>query len=164
MWSLKLLKECGLIVSERQGQRAVHSLADDNIITLISIIHSIAIRNLPEIDRLLASRYPDRPPEEIRPEQLSEYLERGNTKVFDLRPSEEYETGHVPGAVSANRESLQQVEESDGDEVCIIYCRNKYCLSLTTAEKILRSKGYQVKHLTGGFPSWRMSRKKTLQA
>lgn len=154
---LKLLKECGLIVSDRQGQRVIYSLADDSVITLISIIHSIAVRNLPEIDRLLASRFSDQPTEMIGPDELSGYLGRDKIRIFDLRPQEEYNTAHVPGAVSVNPESLRQLDKAKKGEACIIYCRDEFCLSLVAAENLLRPKGYRVKRLSGGFPTWRVS-------
>ena len=154
---LKLLRECGLIVNDRQGQRMIYSLADDSVVTLISILHSIAVRNLPEMDRLLASRFPDRPTEEIGHDELAGYLGQKNVRVFDLRPREEYASGHVPGAVSANPESLRKLDDAGKDEVCVVYCRGPFCMSPSVAEGILRPKGYVVKRLAGGFPAWRVS-------
>jgi DNA-binding transcriptional ArsR family regulator len=153
---LKQLRECGLIVCDRQGQRMVYSLADDSVVTLISTLHGIAVRNLPEMDRLLASRFPDQPADEIGPEELAGYLGRKDVKIFDLRPPEEYATGHVPGALSADSESLDLLDDAAEDELCIVYCRGPFCMSPTVAEGILRSKGYTVKRLAGGYPAWRV--------
>jgi len=157
---LKLLRECGLISSDRQGQRIIYTLADDSVVTMIAILHSIAVRNLPEMDRLLASRFPDEPMEEVDPDDLAEYFGRDDVLIFDLRPMEEYEAGHVPGAVSANPDTLRLLGDAEGEMLCIVYCRGKFCLFPTVAEGILRPKGYAVKRLAGGFPAWRVSGKK----
>lgn len=158
---LKLLRECGLIDKDRQGQRIIYHLIDDSVITLISIMHSIAVRNLPEMDRLLASRFQDGVADEIDAEELSGYLVRKDATVFDLRPKDEYDSAHIPGAVSATPDFLHSLGEAGENELCIIYCRDKFCLSLTVAENILLPKGYVVKRLDGGFPSWRVSGKET---
>lgn len=158
---LKLLRECGLIENDRQGQRIIYSLIDDSVITLISIMHAIAVRNLPEMDRLLAARAPDQPSDEINPDELSGYLGKDNVTVFDLRPRDEYDSSHVPGAVWATSEFLETLDDAEEDELCIVYCRDRFCRSQTVAENILRPKGFAVKRLAGGFPAWRVSGKET---
>lgn len=154
---LKLLRDCGLIVSRREGQRMVYSLADDSVVTLISIMHSIAMRNLPEMDRLLATWFPpDRPIDEIGIEEAAELINREDVLVYDHRPEEEYRAGHLPGAQLVTPEVLEQLPDADGDALCILYCRGQFCLFPIMAERILRPKGYRVKRLVGGFPAWRI--------
>lgn len=157
---LKLLRECGLISSRREGQRVIHTLADDSIVSLIAILHSIAMKNLPELDRLLADVFlPDETPEEITPNALEGILDKDHVRVFDLRPREEYEAGHVPGAEFATLEILEELPDAGNGALCVVYCRGNFCLFPTLAARVLVAKGYVVKRLSGGFPAWRISKK-----
>jgi len=47
--------------------------------------------------------------EQIAADELEARLAKGNVVVLDVRPEPEYRAGHIPGALSAPLESLEQV-------------------------------------------------------
>lgn len=157
---LKLLRQCGLVLRRRQGQHAFYKLADDSVVIMIDILHKVAVDNLPELDRLLAERFPsDEQVEEITPDELERLCAKESCLILDLRTRPEYEAGHVPGAVHAERESFGEFAETDAGKTCIVYCRGRYCLLPLIAARALEPKGYHVKRLAGGFPAWRVADK-----
>ncbi|TIH12827.1 ArsR family transcriptional regulator [Marinifilum sp. JC120] len=157
---LKLLRQCGLISRRREGQYAFYSLADDSVVTMIDILHRVAVDNLPELDRILADRFPpDEQVEEITPDDAEDLCAQEQCLILDMRPISEYSAGHVPGAVHMEKEALEDFPSADSNSQCIVYCRGRYCLIPLMAARVLGPKGYQVKRLAGGFPAWRVAGK-----
>lgn len=154
---LRLLRQCGLIKSRQSGQRVIYRLADDSVVSMISILHSVAVNNLPELDRLLAERFPSgNNVHLLGPEAMADVLREESPQVFDLRPKLEFNSGHIPGAVLADLDSLQKLPDAAPEKRCIVYCRSRYCLLPLKAADVLAPKGYVVNLLEGGFPAWRI--------
>jgi ArsR family transcriptional regulator len=76
--------------------------------------------------------------------------------VIDARPVEEYEAGHIPGALSIPVPELERRfrEIPKGREV-IAYCRGPYCVYSLDAVTQLRKRGYRARRAADGFPAWR---------
>ena len=66
----------------------------------------------------------------------------GDVTVVDVRPPEEYEAGHIPGALSVPVAELKRRlrEIPKGREV-IAYCRGRYCVYSLEAVTLLRKQG-----------------------
>ncbi len=58
---------------------------------------------------------------EVTPEEVKEKVERGDVQVVDTRQPEDYEAGHIPGAINIPLNDLpKRVEEVDwGDDVVV---------------------------------------------
>ena len=76
--------------------------------------------------------------------------------VVDVRPAEEYEAGHIPGALSLPVSELKRRlrEIPKGKEV-IAYCRGRYCVYSLEAVTLLRKHGYDARRAHEGLPDWR---------
>ena len=73
-----------------------------------------------------------------------------------MRPREEYEAGHIAGALSIPLSSLEQrISEIPADGEVVAYCRGPYCVLAAEAVKILRRRGYKAFRLEEGYPEWR---------
>jgi len=76
--------------------------------------------------------------------------------VIDVRPPEEYEAGHVAGAVSIPLEELtSRLAEIPRDAEVVAYCRGPFCVLAPEALDILREAGILARRLDGGLPEWR---------
>ena len=83
---------------------------------------------------------------------LPEYLADPNTVVLDCRTPEEWELGHVEGAVLLPVDELRErYRELSKSKTYVVYCGTGY--RSYNACRFLRSKGYRVKNLGGG---WRL--------
>jgi rhodanese-related sulfurtransferase len=75
--------------------------------------------------------------------------------VLDVRPAEEYNAGHVPGAVSIPLQELEhRLRELPRDQEIVAYCRGPYCAYAPEAARMLRSRGFQARNLEEGLPEW----------
>lgn len=88
-------------------------------------------------------------------EALKEYLDREDSLLIDLREQEDYEKGHLPGAVWADWEMIEDniedvLSEKRKDVAHIILYCDRGNISLITARDLARH-GYPVISLGGGY-------------
>ena len=88
-------------------------------------------------------------------ETLKEYMQRDDCILLDLREKADYEQGHLPGAVYADWETLEQnidtILEQQEKEIraIVLYC-DRGNISLIVARDLVR-KGYPAISVGGGF-------------
>ena len=89
--------------------------------------------------------------------ELLERVRLGTTIVVDLRPAEEYEAGHVGGALSIPLDELEArlAELRLGIELAA-YCRGPFCALAPQGVSLLRSAGSRDRRLEEEFPEWRI--------
>jgi rhodanese-related sulfurtransferase len=76
--------------------------------------------------------------------------------VLDVRPPEEYASGHVPGAVNVPLKELEErLKELPHEQEIVAYCRGPHCVLAFEAVARLREQGFQARRLEDGFPEWR---------
>ena len=88
--------------------------------------------------------------------RLTGRIERGEVVLLDVRPKEEYDAGHIPGARSAPLEAVDSLSDSlpKGVEV-VAYCRGPFCTWADAAVARLRRKGIPARHMAHGVHEWR---------
>ncbi|HVG75500.1 MAG TPA: rhodanese-like domain-containing protein, partial [Thermoleophilaceae bacterium] len=95
--------------------------------------------------------------EEVDPAEVSEHLGNGVT-LIDVRESEEWDRGHIPGAKHVPRgylESRIEGAQPDRDARIVLYCASgqRSALAAHTLEGLL---GYtNVASMTGGITLWK---------
>jgi rhodanese-related sulfurtransferase len=75
-------------------------------------------------------------------------------RIVDVREPEDYEQGHIPGAINLPRQKWDSYEGLSHDCLNVLYCYNIVCHLATTAAVVFASKGYPVMELEGGFETW----------
>lgn len=91
-------------------------------------------------------------------EMLEEYLKRSDILLLDLRSKDEYNKEHIPNAIWANWETLEETIPSYlatlpfQPKWIILYCDHGNT-SLLTARDLARN-GYPVISLNGGYAYW----------
>ncbi|MQA06734.1 MAG: metalloregulator ArsR/SmtB family transcription factor [Streptosporangiales bacterium] len=153
---LQHLRRSGLVTRRKSGKRVVYAVADIEVLTLINTVRQLAERNLAEMDRLVRTYYSGRDLlEPVTRDELMARLREGSVVVLDVRDTDEYAAGHVPGAINIPiaelRERLDEVPM--GHEV-VAYCRGLYCVYSYDALDILRPHGTTARRLDGGFAGW----------
>jgi len=87
---------------------------------------------------------------------LLELVRKGAVTVLDVRPVEEYNAGHIPGALSIPLKELKQhLVELTRDQDIVAYCRGPYCVLSIQAVEMLRAKGFQAVRLEEGIQDLR---------
>ena len=108
--------------------------------------------------------------ENIRPEDIFRQKGNGSGLLIDLRNREEYEKGHIPGAICMPYEELRgnlnslrrwaaQCQRRFGRYAIILYC-DRGNTSLRAARD-LNNMNFQVKSVYGGFSSYKGPKVKT---
>jgi ArsR family transcriptional regulator len=154
---LQQLRRAGLVASRRDGKFVLYRLADETVLGLIAALSGIAERNLAEVDRIRRSYFDDRDSmEPVSREELLQRTRAGLVTVLDVRPADEFEVGHVPGAVNIPLGDLEaRLTELDSDHEIVAYCRGPWCVLSFEAVAALRARGFKVRRLADGLPEWR---------
>jgi len=154
---LHVLREGGLVRSRRQGVQIFYRLSDDEIPSMLACLWRVGERHIAEVELIVQRHFSS--DDGLRPvdhRELAELLRSGEGLVIDVRPPEEYEAGHIPGAVNVPLEALPRrlAELPRGKEI-VAYCRGPYCMLAVEAVRRLRKRGYSARRLEDGFPEWK---------
>ncbi len=151
------MRRAGLVTNRRDGKFVYYRLADDTVLNLLAVLRRIAEQNVAEVERVVRSYFHDR--DSLAPISREELLARsraGEVIVLDVRPSDEFALGHLPGAVNVPLRELEaRLAELDPAHEVVAYCRGPYCVLSYEAVAALRARGFKVRRLEDGLPEWR---------
>jgi len=78
--------------------------------------------------------------------------------LVDVRPTEEFEAGHIDGARSIPIDELEQrLAELPPDREVVAYCRGPFCAYAHDAVRRLQAAGRPARRLQDGWPEWRLA-------
>ncbi|MFG1343011.1 ArsR/SmtB family transcription factor [Xanthobacter autotrophicus] len=154
---LQQLRRAGLLDARRDGKFVLYRLVDDGVVQLMSVLRQTAERNIATVGALLARYFDGRDGlEPVGRADLVDRAQAGLVTVIDVRPREEFDLGHVPGAVSVPLEELDaRLAEFDPAMEIVAYCRGAYCLLAVEAVARLRARGFSARRMEDGMPEWR---------
>jgi rhodanese-related sulfurtransferase/biotin operon repressor len=154
---LQHLRRAGLVTARRRAKFVLYRLADDAVLTMLSGIHKVAERNVGEVERILRSYFEAR--DELEPvsrAELQRRMQQGLVTVLDVRPEDEFELGHLPGARNIPLSQLKRrLAKLDRKTEIVAYCRGPYCILAFEAVALLRQRGFLVHRLQDGYPEWK---------
>jgi len=154
---LQALRQAGLVNARKEGLRVFYSLAGDDVSLLLAALRGVAEHRAAEVAGLVQAWLAHR--DELEPVPARELLERaknGLVTVLDVRPAEEYASGHLPGAINVPMERLEgYLSKLPKKREVVAYCRGPYCLMSFDAVAKLRKRGFKARRLENGFPEWR---------
>jgi len=155
---LQQLRQTGLATNRKEGHKVYYRLSGMDVSALLGSFREVAERHLADVDRLVDDYLKTK--DSLEPIPASELLERareGLVTVLDVRPREEYASGHLPGAINIPLGELeQQLDELDPDHEVVAYCRGPHCVLAFDAVAKLREKGINARRLDGGLPEWKL--------
>lgn len=154
---LQVLRGVSLVDAEKAGSFVTYRLAGPEVAELLVGIRTVAETQIAEVERVTRQFLEGREGmERIDQKTLVERVRRGEVTLLDVRPSEEYQTGHIPGAISMPLSELKKhLDTLPKDGVIVAYCRGPYCVLAMEAVGILTAKGFQSARLEDGVQDWR---------
>jgi rhodanese-related sulfurtransferase len=154
---LQALHAAGVVERRREGTRVRYALAGDDLLELWSALQSVSQNRIAEVERA-AGEYLGDPVEAIARRELEARLRKGDLVLLDVRPEEEFEAGHIDGAVSIPIGELAErlAELPEGAEI-VAYCRGPLCAYAHEAVRQLRRAGRSARRLEGGWPDWKLA-------
>lgn len=154
---LQVMRQSGLVKARKEGQYVSYSIVDDEVVRLLASMRKLAETHLAEVERLVRTYLTVK--DELEPIPRAELLDRarrGLVTVMDVRPQEEYVSGHIPGAINLPIKDLEQrLRDLPHDQEIVAYCRGPHCVLAYEAVERLRQAGFQARRLQDGFPEWR---------
>jgi rhodanese-related sulfurtransferase/DNA-binding transcriptional ArsR family regulator len=154
---LQVLEAARLVEARRNGRFVLYSLADALVCDFFRAYRVLGEDRLAEIEqiqrRFLAGLG------ELSPMDRETLLQRVQTReviVIDVRPAEEYQTGHIPGALGIPVKDLRRrLAELPRNKDIVAYCRGPYCVLAVDAVRLLRSRGRRAFRLDASVHDWR---------
>lgn len=153
---LQTLKQAGLVTATRNGRSMIYEVTGPDVIELLLLLQKIAKDRFAEIDRLVDTYLHSK--DDLDALSVNEVLTRarkGEVVILDVRPSEEYASGHLKGALNLTIEELEErLADLPKDKTIVAYCRGTYCILSFDAVKTLRERGYDARRVADGIPEW----------
>ncbi|ATY83884.1 ArsR family transcriptional regulator [Kyrpidia spormannii] len=156
---LQTLLEARLVKFYKRGNYSMYRLSDERVLDLLLKVEEVGEWLYRAIETERESWI--HPLDSSRPlsaEELDTLVKDPDVVVLDVRPRDEYEFDHIPGAWSVPLEELEQkMAELPKDKQIVAYCRGRYCLFAAEAVQILRRHGYRAIRVEQGVREWRRS-------
>ncbi len=94
---------------------------------------------------------------EIEPAEADALRQRGQVTLIDVRETDEWDQGYIPGASHVSRSYLEQQIDAavpDHDAPVVLYCAGG--IRSLFAGQVMRAMGYaNVRSMSGGFQAWK---------
>jgi ArsR family transcriptional regulator len=156
---LQVLRRAGFVRSRRDGKRILYRLGDGPVMDLLGALRRYAEHSRAEVQGIVSAYFTRLDSlEPVSRESLLGRLEDGSVLLLDVRPQDEFNLGHLPGALNIPFAELERrLAELPRDTRIVAYCRGPYCVLSFEAVAALRAKGYDIRRLEDGFPEWKAS-------
>lgn len=159
---LQTLNRAGLVSKRRERSSIYYRLSGDDVAELYTAAKQVALNRYPRLRKEL-NAYMGQPRAQgpvIDPAAVTSQM-----FVIDVRPVEEYRSGHFPGAVSFPLAELdERISDLPADREIIVYCRGELCRLAREAAVLLREHGLDAKAMDEGVVEWRASKEIDLGA
>lgn len=147
-YHLQKLRSVNLVSRIPLGRRAVYSVKKANIGALWKALRAID-------DERGVGGFGSGTDWALTRDELERLVKSEGVTLLDVRPSEEYETGHMPGAVNIPLEDLHiRLDELPRDRPVVAYCRGPCCLMASKAVELLAARGYDTVRYADGMIEW----------
>lgn len=154
---LRVLRQARLVETRREGTYVYYRLADGDVSRFVRDLQHLGRRRLAEVEQVAQLYIEGR--DELEPVTLTELrklVRERQVTILDVRPREEYEAGHIPGAVSIPVAELKRrIGDLHKRREIIAYCRGPYCVFALEAVTLLRKQGFRARRAEEGLPEWR---------
>ncbi len=153
---LQVLRGTRLVEAEKAGTYVTYRLADPLVVAFVLQLRKLAQARLTEIDRVNRDYLEQRGAlEGVDDGELLRRVKAGEVTVIDVRPREEFDAGHIPGALSIPLAQLKKrLRDLPKGRDVVAYCRGPYCVMALDAVEVLRSKGFRAHRLEHGVVEW----------
>jgi rhodanese-related sulfurtransferase len=155
---LQVLKASNLVAVRRQGNFIHYRLPDDQIYNSLQTIRQLGISRKAEMAKVVKDyREAKNSLEVLTMEELLDRMKAKNVILLDVRPADEFEKGHIPGAINMPVSELaKKLKKLPKNKQYIAYCRGPFCVFADEAIHLLTRNGFRAKRLEQGFSDWKV--------
>jgi rhodanese-related sulfurtransferase len=153
---LRELQAARLVETTKDGRYVVYRLADALVSDFFRRFRLLAENRLAELEQIRRRFFSE--DEQVNPVDRKTLLERVRQKkaiVIDVRPTNEYRTAHIAGALPIPLEQLKKhLSELPRNKEVVAYCRGPFCVLAKEAVEVLRSNGFRASRLEDSVHDW----------
>ena len=154
---LQALHAAGLVTRTREGTSVRYALAGTESLHAWLALRDASAGRLAEVERA-ARQYLGDDVAAVGRDELLDRLRRGDVVLVDVRPSDEFQAGHIEGARSIPIDELEErLGELPRDQEVVAYCRGPFCAYAHEAVRTLQAAGLRARRLQDGWPEWRLA-------
>ncbi len=155
---LQVLKNNNIVKARKEKQYVFYSIINDEFLSLYQHVIKYAVQEIAELEKTLnRQREDNNASNAVSLGELETMLQNKDVLLMDVRPTIEYEFGHITGASSVPmNELMDKLKSLSKNKEIIAYCRGPFCVLADEAVKILSEQGYNVRRLDEGYPEWKM--------
>ena len=155
---LQVLKNNNIVKARKEKQYVYYSLINDDFLSVYQHVIRYASHEIAELEKIMNRQREDNNAQKaVSLEELEGMIEDESVLLMDVRPSVEYEFGHITGAISVPMNELMvNLKNIAKEKEIIAYCRGPFCVLADEVAKLLKEQGYQVRRLDEGYPEWKM--------
>ncbi len=153
---LRKLLTARLLTAEKRGLYVTYRPSGNDIGSFWERLLDLAHNHLVDLQRLVKADLNEtdlyQSAERVT---LMAKMRRDEVALIDVRPVEEYKSGHIPGAISVPLENLEEMLPSlPWNRQIVLYGRGPFCNISLMAMKIIRRHNRKAKCLTDGILQW----------
>jgi rhodanese-related sulfurtransferase/DNA-binding transcriptional ArsR family regulator len=154
---LQALHSAGMVTRAREGTSVRYALAGTDALSLWLALRDLSVARLAEVERA-ARDYLGPDVDAIGSDELLARMRAGDVVLIDVRPREEFDAGHIDGALSIPLEELEQrLADLPEDRDIVAYCRGPFCAYAREAVSLLHATGHAAQRLDEGWPEWQLA-------
>ena len=153
---LKELKSARLVESRKDGKYVYYRIADPSVARFWIKLRTFGHERITEIQNITqrALAGPEAL-EQMDRRTLLAKAKRGDVIIIDVRPFDEYESGHLPFAISIPAsEVVKHLKTLSKKKEVVAYCRGPYCFLAKEAVETLRKNGFKAYNLKDSVHDW----------
>lgn len=156
---LQQLRQAGLVETRKDGQRVFYRLSGSDVVSLLDAVRRVADRHLTDVSNLVETYLTSKDNMEPVPnDELMKRVKQGDVTILDVRPPDEYEAGHLPGAINVPLHELpEHLSQLNTGKEIVAYCRGPYCVLSYDAVALLRESGVRARRMQEGYPEWKLA-------
>lgn len=153
---LRVLRGAGLVRSTKKRQFVTYELADEGVLTILLALRAQAEERVPDLRTAKERTMKDNDAvESIDRFTLLNRVTEGRAVVLDVRPSEEFDAGHFPGAISIPLAELRErLRQLPSEQQIVAYCRGPFCAWSAEAVHTLKGAGFDAVRTDDGVVEW----------
>lgn len=154
---LKELKSAGLVNNRKEGKFVFYFIDDVTVIDFLIILRKFSEKKSFELQNIIEKHLTN--PDDLQGYDRKSILQkakRGDVLIIDVRPIDEYESGHLSYAISVPLSELGKKLKTFSKNIEIVaYCRGPYCFLANEAVQLLKKNGFMARRLSDGIQDWK---------
>lgn len=152
---LQSMKKAGLVEASKRGRQNLYRIPESSVLRVWEKMRELGLSRNAELERLLYELHDRNEEISFSAEELMQKLEREDLVLIDVRPEEEFNSGHISSALSIPQDRLEaELDRIPKNKGVVAYCRGPFCVMSDQAVDTLRKNGYKATCFQEGFSGW----------